>query len=156
MFAYVIAALKTLSNPTLSHYHLILDGKEVDAEGINCMVTNFGSVGVTGITLSHTIDMSDGLLDVIIFQDANVSSLLSAAASAVTSGELAQAQPLLQWQAREVTIVADPKQAMVVDGELIEMDTVTVRVMPQFVRVVVPRDATKVSAPTDASLPKSL
>jgi diacylglycerol kinase (ATP) len=136
MFAYVLAALKTLSNPTTSRYHLILDGKEVDAEGINCMVTNFGSVGISGITLSHSIDMSDGLLDVIIFQDANISSLVSAAANAVTSGELAQ--PLLQWQAREVTIVADPKQTLVVDGELMEVDTITVRVMPHFVRVVVP------------------
>jgi diacylglycerol kinase (ATP) len=136
MFAYVIAALKTLSNPTSSRYHLTLDSEVVEAEGINCMVTNFGSVGVSGITLSHAIDMSDGLLDVIIFQDANISSLLSAAANAVTSGELAR--PLLQWQAREVTIVADPKQTLVVDGELIEVDTITVRVMPQFVRVVVP------------------
>ncbi|MBA3867584.1 MAG: diacylglycerol kinase family lipid kinase [Anaerolineae bacterium] len=136
MFAYVVAALKTLSNPTTSHYHLTLDGEQVEAEGINCMVTNFGSVGVSGITLSHAIDMSDGLLDVIIFQDANLSSLLSAAASAVTSGELAQ--PLLQWQAREVTIVADPKQTLVVDGELIDVDSITIRVMPKFVRVVVP------------------
>jgi diacylglycerol kinase (ATP) len=136
MFAYVVAALKTLSNPTTSHYHLRLDGEQVEAEGINCMVTNFGSVGVSGITLSHAIDMSDGLLDVIIFQDANISSLLSAAANAVTSGELAQ--PLLQWQAREVTIVADPKQTLVVDGELVEVDNITVRVMPKFVRVVVP------------------
>ncbi len=136
MLAYVVAALKTLSNPTVARYHLTLDGKEVEAEGINCMITNFGSVGVPGITLSHAIDMSDGLLDVIIFQDANVSSLLAAAANAVTSGELAQ--PLVQWQAREITVVADPPQSIVVDGELIEVDSVTVRVMPQVVRVVVP------------------
>lgn len=139
MFAYVVAALKTLSNPTMSRYRLMLDGQTVEAEGINCMVTNFGSVGVSGITLSHTIDMSDGLLDVIIFQDANLTSLLSAAANAVTSGELAQ--PLLQWQAREVTIVADPKQSLVVDGELVEVDPITVRVVPQCIRVVVPAES---------------
>jgi YegS/Rv2252/BmrU family lipid kinase len=136
MFAYVLSALKTLSNPTMAHYHLVLDGEVVEADGINCMITNFGSVGVPGITLSHAIDMSDGLLDVVIFQDANISSLLAAAANAVTSGELAQ--PLLQWQAREVTVTAEPAQKIVVDGELIEVDSVTVRVMPQVVRVVVP------------------
>lgn len=138
MFAYVTAALSTLSNPTTSTYRLTLDGEVVETQGINCMVTIFGSVGVPGITLSHAIDMSDGLLDVIVLQNANITSLLSAAANAVASGELAQ--PLLQWQAREVTIVAEPKQPLVVDGELIEVETVNVRVMPQFVRVVVPAE----------------
>jgi diacylglycerol kinase (ATP) len=136
MFAYVVSALKTLSNPTLAHYHLTLDGEVVEAEGINCMITTFGSVGLPGVTLSHAIDMSDGLLDVIIFKDANISTLVSAAANAVASGELAQ--PLQQWQAREVTIVAEPAQPIVVDGELIEVDSITVRVMPQVIQVVVP------------------
>jgi diacylglycerol kinase (ATP) len=136
MLAYVIAALKTLSNPKVAHYRLLLDGEAVEADGINCMVTNYGSVGVAGITLSHVIDMNDGLLDVIIFRDANLSSLLSAAANVVTSGEVAE--PLLQWQARKVSIVADPPQAVVVDGKSIEVDTIDVRVMPHAVRVVVP------------------
>ncbi len=139
MFAYATAALQTLSNPTVAHYRMTLDGETVEADGINCMVTNFGSVGVQGITLSHAIDMSDGLLDIIVIQDANISSLLSAAANVVASGEMAQ--PLLQWQAREVTIAAEPKQPLVVDGELVEVDEIKVRIMPKFVRVVVPAPA---------------
>jgi diacylglycerol kinase (ATP) len=139
MLAYITAALKTLVNPTTARYRLTLDGESVEAEGINCMVTNFGSVGVAGLTLSHQIDVSDGLLDILIFQDANVTSLLSAAASAVTSGELAR--PLLQWQAREVKVVADPPQSVVIDGELIDLDQVAVRVLPQAIKVVVPAPA---------------
>lgn len=139
MFAYALAALKTLSNPSMTHYTLTLDGETVEADGINCMITNFGSVGVSGLTLAHNIDMSDGLLDVIIFRDANITSLLAAAASAVASGELAQS--LLQWQAREVTLTASPAQPLVVDGELIEIEQVSVRVRPKAVRVVVPASA---------------
>jgi YegS/Rv2252/BmrU family lipid kinase len=136
MFAYVVGALRTLTNPTTSHYKLTLDGEVVEADGINCMITNFGSVGLPGITLSHDIDMGDGLLDVIIFQDANITSLIGAAASAVTSGELTPS--LLQWQAREVSVTAEPAQPIVVDGELIEIDEVSVKLMPQVLRVVVP------------------
>ena len=136
MFAYIVGALKTLSTSTAAHYQITLDGETVEADGINCMITNFGSVGVPGITLSKKIDMSDGLLDVVIIQDANVASLLSAAANAVASGELSPT--LLQWQAREVTVVSDPVQKIVVDGELIEVDKVTVRVVPHTIRVVVP------------------
>jgi diacylglycerol kinase (ATP) len=142
MLAYAVAALKTLSSPTMTRYRMKLDGEEIEVDGINCMITNFGSVGVAGITLSKTIDISDGLLDVIIFQDANITSLLSAAANAVASGELAQAQPLLQWQAREVTVTADPPQPVVIDGELIDVETITVRVMPKMVSVVVPAPTT--------------
>jgi YegS/Rv2252/BmrU family lipid kinase len=136
MFAYVMAALKTLSNPATARYHLLIDGQPVEAEGIDCMITVMGSIGVPGITLSHAVDVSDGLLDVFIVQDASILSLFSAAASAVTSGELAR--PLLQWQAREVTVVTDPPQPVAIDGELIEIDSVTVRVVPQAIRVVVP------------------
>ncbi|HVU10706.1 MAG TPA: hypothetical protein VHD90_05480, partial [Phototrophicaceae bacterium] len=136
MMAYVVSALRTLTNPITSHYTMMLDGQTVEADGINCMITNFGSVGLGGITLSHTIDISDGVLDVIVIQDTNISSLLAAAANAVTSGELAQ--PLLQWQAKEVSITADPPQPIVVDGELIEIDEIKVRIVPQAVRVVVP------------------
>jgi len=149
IFAYIIAALRTMSSPPLTHYHMILDGVEVEADGINCMITNFGSVGVPGITLSHAIDVSDGLLDVIIIRDTNISSLLAAAANALKSGELAQ--PLLQWQAREITIVADPPQPMVVDGELIEADSVNVRIVPQAVRIVVPAATMATSKPESPS-----
>ncbi len=140
MLAYALAALKTLSNPSMTHYTLTLDGETVEADGINCMITNFGSVGVSGLTLAHNIDMSDGLLDVIIFKDANIASLLTAAANAVASGELALS--LLQWQAREVKLSASPVQPLVVDGELIDTQQVNVRVLPKAVRVVVPASAT--------------
>lgn len=139
MFAYVVAALKTLTNPTMARYTITLDGEVIEAEGINCMVTNFGSVGVAGIKLSHAIDMSDGLLDVIVFQDANLSSLLAATANAVASGELAQ--PLLQWQGREVSIAVNPPQSVVVDGELVDVNAVNVKILPGAVRVVVPADS---------------
>ncbi|MBC7812722.1 MAG: diacylglycerol kinase family lipid kinase [Burkholderiales bacterium] len=138
IMAYVTAALKNLSNPPTSRYTMTLDGKQVEVDGINCMVTNFGSVGVAGLTLSHAIDMSDGMMDVIVFQDANIGSLLAAAASAVTAGELAQAETLLQWQAREVIISAEPIQKVVVDGELIVPGPVTARILPNALRVVVP------------------
>ena len=141
IMAYVAAALRQLSNPPTAHYSMMLDGQHVEVDGINCMVTNFGSVGVAGLTLSHAIDMSDGLMDIVVFQDANIGSLVAAAASAVTTGELAQAQALLQWQAREVSISAEPLQKIVVDGELIEPGPITARILPNAIRVVVPAPA---------------
>ncbi len=136
MMAYFIGAFKSLTNAPTSHYRLTIDDETVELDGVNCMVTTFGSVGVSGIKLSHAIDMSDGLLDVLVMQDTNITSVIAAAANALTSGELAR--PLQQWQARAVTISADPPQPIVVDGELIQVETLQIRIMPAAIRVVVP------------------
>jgi YegS/Rv2252/BmrU family lipid kinase len=136
MFAYFTAALKSLTNPTSTHFRIMIDGQMIEADGINLMITNFGSVGVPGIKLSHAVDVSDGVLDIINIKDANFGSLLTAAANAVTSGELAQA--LEHWQGKEVIVEADPPQKLAIDGELIDAEKIHVKILPQAVRVVVP------------------
>ncbi len=136
LWAYINAALKNLRNPTVAHYALLIDGEHVEVEGINCMVTNLGSLGVGGLKLSKTIDISDGLMDVIIIQDVKVSTMLSAATAAVVSGDMAA--PLLQWQAREVTVVADPPQSITCDGELVEIDDIKACILPGAIHVLVP------------------
>jgi diacylglycerol kinase (ATP) len=136
MFAYALAALKNLRNPPTAHYRLVLDGEVVEMEGINCMVTTFGSIGVAGLKLSHDIDISDGLLDVLIIQEVNFRAVLEAAAGAVLSGELAR--PLTQWQVREVSITADPPQQVVIDGELVDIQKIEARVVPNAIKVLVP------------------
>lgn len=136
MFAYALAALKNLRNPPVAHYRLVLDGGVVEMDGINCMVTTFGSVGVAGLKLAHNIDISDGLLDVLIIQEVNFRAVLEAAAGAVLSGELAR--PLTQWQVREVSITADPPQQVVIDGELVDIQKIEARVVPNAIKILVP------------------
>jgi YegS/Rv2252/BmrU family lipid kinase len=135
-FAYISSALKNLRNPPTANYAMLIDGQHVEAQGINCMITNFGSVGVAGLTLSKTIDFSDGLLDVIVIQDINLGAVLSAAAGAITSGDIST--PLLQWQGREITIVADPPQSVTRDGEIVELKNITARVVPGAIQTLVP------------------
>jgi diacylglycerol kinase family enzyme len=151
MFAYVTSALRTLTNPAIARYQLLLDGEPLEVDGVDLMITTYGSTGVPGVTLSRAIDVSDGLLDVIVIENANIASILSAAVGAVTAGELAR--PLLQWQAREITVVSDPPQPLAVDGELMESGPgpVSVRIVPQAVRVVVPAQAARALAPAQAA-----
>lgn len=136
IFAYVNAALKNLRNSPTTHYHLELDGEKIEIDGINCMVTTFGSVGVGELKLSHAIDVGDGLLDVLVVQEVNLRTVLSAAAGAVFSGELAG--PLQQWQVRKASIIADPPQPMVCDGELVKFNKIDIQVLPKAVTILVP------------------
>lgn len=141
IFAYVNAALKNLRNFPFTHYCLNLDGETVELDGINCMVTTFGSVGVGDLRLSRAIDVSDGLLDILVVQEVNLRAVLAAAAGAVLTGELAR--PLQQWQVRKASIIANPPQKMVCDGELVTLDTTEVQVLPQAVTILVPNKTSR-------------
>ncbi len=136
LFAYIFSALKNLRNPAMANYAMLIDGQQVEAQGINCMITNFGSIGVAGLTVSKAIDMSDGLLDVIVIQDITLRSALSAAADAISTGEFSAS--LLQWQAREVTVIVDPPQPVTCDGEIFEVKNIIARIVPGAVLALVP------------------
>jgi diacylglycerol kinase family enzyme len=134
--AYVGSALRELRHPESAHYQLILDGQEVEMDGVVCMVTNFGSIGLPGISLSSTIDLSDGLLDVILVRRTDLEFFLSMAGGLISGVDLTSSLP--HWQAREISIEADPPQTVVMDGELIEPTPVRTHIMPQAVQIIVP------------------
>lgn len=141
LFAYISSALRNVRSLPPVTYRMTLDGKKVEVEGVNLMITNFGSLGVAGLSLSKAIDMSDGLMDVLVIHKVDFKAVVEAAAGALTNGEVGQ--PLSQWQVREITVISDPPQTMTRDGEMYEADKVQASVVPHAIRVVVPRAKTK-------------
>jgi YegS/Rv2252/BmrU family lipid kinase len=134
--AYVGSALRELRNPTPSRYRLTLDGQQVEMDGVVCTVTNFGSVGLRGVSLGSAIDLSDGLLDVIVVRSADLEFFLSMAGGLIAGANLTDALP--HWQAREIAVQADPPQTVSLDGEIIEPTPVSAHIMPKAVRIIVP------------------
>lgn len=145
--AYALSALQAIQNPTLSQYHLVIDGEQIAAEGIACLICNSGNLGRAGIVLSSSVSVRDGLLDVFVLQQANLTSLL-----ALTRDVLTQTEPttpaLQHWQGRQMTLLAEPNQTVQADGEVLGQTPVTAKVLPGVVRVIVPHDASILSAPT--------
>jgi diacylglycerol kinase (ATP) len=135
MLAYSVAALKALKQSKPAHYRITLDGKVVEAEGLACLVDNAGNMGVAGFSAAPNISVSDGLLDVILVRDAGFRSWVAIGES------LTKATPdpnsFQHWQARQITIVADPDQPVQVDGEMGGRTPITINVIPQAVRVLV-------------------
>lgn len=138
VLAYALSGLQALADPVLADYHLIFENQEVDATGLTCIIANSGLMGMQGLYLAPNIQVDDGLLDVIVLRKADLPSLLSLAASVVEGQENEQA--LQRWQVQEVTVHSQPVQKIQVDGELLEQTPVTIKVVPQAVRVVVPPD----------------
>jgi YegS/Rv2252/BmrU family lipid kinase len=134
--AYLVSAVQALKEPLFARYRLTLDGQDVAIEGITCIVANAGSFGAVPLTLAPTIDVGDGLLDVVVVTKSDLQALVAVAASIVAGNE--DAEPLQHWRAREITVRADPPQTVQVDGEVWGETPIAVRVVPQAVRVIVP------------------
>ncbi len=135
--AYTLAALQAIPKTQMSRYRLTIDGEQVEVEGVACFIANSGNLGIPGLSLSKAISVNDGLLDVVVLPSMNVGTALNVAANAVGLTD-----SLPHWQAREITLEADPPQSIECDGEVIDPTPVSVSVVPQSLRVIVPNPAT--------------
>jgi diacylglycerol kinase (ATP) len=142
LLAYLLSGLKELEqlpDPTL--FRLTLDGKESDVEGIGCMVTNLGKIGIADLRLAHDINLSDGAMDVMVIRDVNLSTLVKTLGEAITSGEIANA--LWRQRAKEVSISVPSKMHAMLDGEPFESasESFVAHIIPGAVTILVPFDA---------------
>ncbi len=163
-FAYLWAAVQNLIQPQISRYQLQIDGQQIETEGLTCIIANSGNLAQRNLSLLPGIDISDGLLDVIVIQPAGlrmfvdlvggITGLLNMEAN---GGNVdAQGQRTVQWwQAKEVSLVAAPAQSVQLDGEVLGTPEVACRVLPQAVRVVTPGVVNGKAAATKAATPKA-
>ena len=110
------------------------DGQEFEQEGISCLIFNAGSMGYFA-SLSASIQVDDGLLDVFVINKKLESMLSLASQSSPLSANHAEQH---SWQGREITIEADPPQPLWLDGEHYGETPVTIKVVPKAIKVVVP------------------
>jgi diacylglycerol kinase family enzyme len=138
--AYTVGGLKALWRPPRSRYRLTLDGKDVEAEGVACMICNAGGIGQGGLTLSPRISMCDGWLDVVVLRDVKPLTLLGLARDLVLGRE--PASPHVQrWRARTIVVEADPPQQAQGDGNVFGETPLRAHVAPGALRVLVPEES---------------
>jgi YegS/Rv2252/BmrU family lipid kinase len=137
--AYAFSALQALREPSLAHYRLTIDGEERVTDGMTCIIANTGSLGRSTLTLAPDISVSDGKLDVVVVRRGDLPALLSVAAKVLTGSP--PAEPLQHWQGRSVRVEVEPVQPVTVDGEMVEVGTIDVDVLPSAIEVIVPLEA---------------
>jgi diacylglycerol kinase (ATP) len=136
--AYALSSIQALRESEIARYHLTLDGRDVVTEGVTCIVANAGNFGVPGVSLAPGIDMTDGLLDVVVIPSAGLGAIVSVAANMVRPAANAEQTPFPHWQAREVTVDTDPPQAIQADGEVLDPGPIHARILHQALHVLVP------------------
>ena len=137
LLAYGLAGLQALLEARRVAYSLEVDGQTAEAHGILCTVANAGHLGVLpALTLTPPIDITDGLLDVIVFDRIDLQNMVALLSKRLDS--LDSPGNLQHWRVKQATIQAEPAQATQVDGDALGKTPMTVRSIPQALRVIVP------------------
>ncbi len=140
ILAYFISAAAAIKKLKLAHYHLKIDGNEHEFQGLTCIVNNAGNLGFTRISLDKHIDVSDGLLDVIVVRKSNL-SLLKLIIVTLVKGQRPDNFELVEhWQGKEISLSSSRKQVVQCDGELIENIPHHIKVIPAAIRILVPKN----------------
>lgn len=152
VLAYLWSAMQNLYKPEIAKYHLTIDGQSIEAEGLTCMIANSGNMGQAGLNLIPTIDVGDGLLDVIVIHQASLQTFFDLVGSITGFKQMQSAdvpagsgvpndmapQSLQYWQAKEVTVVTEPTQTVQCDGEILGKIEVQCKVVPHAINVLTP------------------
>lgn len=117
--AYGLTTIQAMSTISPIRYQLTIDGNEVECTGVTCLVANCLNFVVGGISMSPTIDMEDGKLDVIVIRNTDLQTLLALAAGAITPDHQIL-DPIQHWQGTKVTLRTDPPQPITYDGEMLD------------------------------------
>lgn len=133
--AYALAGVQTLADPPVATYKLQIDGDRVECEGVACIVANSAGTGVLGLSLADDVSVTDGELDVLLVDRADLTALAAAVKDAA-SGQ--QFRGLTRWRAKRVRIESDPSQAVFADGEEAGCTPVELSVRARALGVVVP------------------
>jgi diacylglycerol kinase family enzyme len=145
---------------------LVLDGQEVECTGGTCPIANAGSVGVAGLKLDQAITVRDGLLDVIIVEEANWRSLLTVlrhlfraktvstvASETELQGYSQEIQGAIRhWQVKEMVLHMTPIQVTQYDGEVLTSVALPLicKVLPSLLQVVMPKPDPSSETPIDS------
>jgi diacylglycerol kinase (ATP) len=119
--AYGVSAVNSLLNQTASHYKLVLDGKVIEDEGAALVIANSGNVGLPGVSIIPDIDVTDGLLDVILIRTTDITALVDLATTALFNTAYKH-EHFQRWRAKEITLNVSPQPNIICDDIAIKVD----------------------------------
>jgi len=134
--AYAFSGLQTLAAPPTATYSLVVDGEHHECAGVAAIVANSAASGMRGIRLAENVDVSDGLLDVIVATSPDLLGWLGNAADAAQGLE---PRMLNHWRGSDIRVESAPAQTVLADGEEMGAGPVHVTVVPGAIRVLVPK-----------------
>lgn len=135
--AYGLTAFQTLGREAVT-FHLTIDGKSFEQDAVALTVTNAGNVGKAGYSFLPDISVTDGWLDVIALDKADISSLLKVTGSILFQKD---STVLKHWRAKEISIKLPAAGSWLCDDVEDHAPHLQIRVAPASLKVIVPEEA---------------
>jgi len=142
--AYIIAAVKEALAAHPRRFAIRADDRTLEIDAVSVMVANVGELfsGFIPFRIALTpssakLSWQDGLLEVVVLASRNpteLAMLVWRAAHRKFGGD----DKLIHFQAREISIEADPPIAVQIDGDPAGTTPVTAVAIPAALRVLVP------------------
>ena len=139
-FAYFLSAAAALKKAKKAVYHLKIDGQKHEVQGLTCIVTNTGNLGFSNISYDKHIDVSDGLLDVVVVREVNLSLLKLMAVTLLKRERPDNFELVEHWQGKDISVSSSPKQTIQYDGEVLKEMPLHIKIIPEAIRVLVPKE----------------
>jgi len=133
--AYGVSSIQTLTKAEPALYILEIDGKREEVSGVALCVTNSGVIGINDFSILPDISINDGLLDIILLNDADVFSLMKIAGTTLFQKE---SDILRHWKCKEVTISTKEPVSIICDDCEKTDSKISIKVVPSALLVVVP------------------
>ncbi len=138
ILAYFWSAVAALKKTEKAVYHLKIDGQEHEVKGLTCIITNTGNIGFSNISFDKHIDVSDGLLDVIVVRKVDLSLFKLIVVTLIKRERPDNLELVKHWQGKEISVSASPKQRVQCDGEMLKEMPLLIKIIPKAIKVLVP------------------
>ncbi|MGD0727605.1 MAG: diacylglycerol kinase family protein [Spirochaetia bacterium] len=138
IFAYLLSAAAALRITKNAVYHLKIDGHRHVVRGLICTITNTGNLRFSSISFDKHIDVSDGLLDVVVVRKANLSLLKLMVVTLFKRERPDNLKLVKHWQGKDISATANPEQTVQCDGEVLGKMPLHVSIIPGAIKVLVP------------------
>src|SRR5579859_2288880 len=137
--AYAFSGINQLRKLDPIQYKVKVDGESFEVEGVYCMIANSANLGLGKLQLSDKVNVSDGLLDLIILDNADLGTLVSVGTSILT-GNGSKDNPMLHhWQGRKIKVKTRKQQPVSMDGKVLGELPIKAHVLPGALKIVVPK-----------------
>jgi diacylglycerol kinase family enzyme len=119
-------------------YKLTIDNSEYMAVGVSLIIANCGNTGLSGVSYIPEIDMSDGLLDVMVIHNDDLGSLLNIAGNVLMQKK--PAQSMSHWKCKQVTVEVPSEHNILCDDIKLDTQHLSVSIAPQSFTLLVPTE----------------
>lgn len=139
--AYLFQGLRRVTAPPSALFRIEADGAEFEVRAATVLIVNagqlFSSLFPVEVQIAPDASFHDGMLDVCIFAPRNLPDV-AAVLWKVARRKYVGDERMIYFQAREVSIEADPPIVTQVDGDSTGETPLTARAVPGGVKVLTP------------------